>query len=290
MWQPTVSSDELYHHGILHQKWGVRNGPPYPLNQSQRSKAEKTAKSSTYANSNKKDESRNKGLTEDQKKLIAKGAVVTAALLATMGTMYVTKKSGLNPLHVATFSFGKSVDLSALSNKVLTIGKDTKLQRISSKQFEDYVNEGKSIYASYLKKDKAIYKEQMPKFIKDWEKRGIVEGKDSFVHNIKLKRDISIASEVDVANAYMKVNGVDKVDAGHFTRFMQDLVVRDKELNKQFISELKKKGFDGIVDYNDSRAGFAQAPLFLFNPSEIIESSKAHKLSSIERFINVMTY
>ena len=22
---------ELYHHGILKQKWGVRNGPPYPL-------------------------------------------------------------------------------------------------------------------------------------------------------------------------------------------------------------------------------------------------------------------
>lgn len=24
-------SNELYHHGRLHQKWGVRNGPPYPL-------------------------------------------------------------------------------------------------------------------------------------------------------------------------------------------------------------------------------------------------------------------
>lgn len=24
---------ELWHHGILNQKWGVRNGPPYPLNQ-----------------------------------------------------------------------------------------------------------------------------------------------------------------------------------------------------------------------------------------------------------------
>lgn len=24
-------SDELYHHGIKGQKWGVRNGPPYPL-------------------------------------------------------------------------------------------------------------------------------------------------------------------------------------------------------------------------------------------------------------------
>lgn len=26
-----LTSNELYHHGILGQKWGVKNGPPYPL-------------------------------------------------------------------------------------------------------------------------------------------------------------------------------------------------------------------------------------------------------------------
>ena len=29
MWQP--SYDYLQHNGIKGQKWGVRNGPPYPL-------------------------------------------------------------------------------------------------------------------------------------------------------------------------------------------------------------------------------------------------------------------
>lgn len=36
-------SDELYHHGIKGQKWGVKNGPPYPLDAEDHSKAEKEA-------------------------------------------------------------------------------------------------------------------------------------------------------------------------------------------------------------------------------------------------------
>lgn len=34
---------ELYHHGILKQKWGVRNGPPYPLRGGDYTPAQKKA-------------------------------------------------------------------------------------------------------------------------------------------------------------------------------------------------------------------------------------------------------
>lgn len=43
MWYPTSTSNELYHHGILGQSWGHRNGPPYPLDSSDYSAAEKKA-------------------------------------------------------------------------------------------------------------------------------------------------------------------------------------------------------------------------------------------------------
>lgn len=36
----TFKNDSLEHHGIDGQKWGVRNGPPYPLSQGAHSKAE----------------------------------------------------------------------------------------------------------------------------------------------------------------------------------------------------------------------------------------------------------
>lgn len=35
------SKDELYHHGIIGQHWGTRNGPPYPLNQKVSNKIQK---------------------------------------------------------------------------------------------------------------------------------------------------------------------------------------------------------------------------------------------------------
>lgn len=43
--------DELSHHGIAGQKWGHRNGPPYPLDDSAHSKAEKEAMASKSGSS-----------------------------------------------------------------------------------------------------------------------------------------------------------------------------------------------------------------------------------------------
>lgn len=69
--------NELYHHGILGQKWGQRNGPPYPLNYNSKSITEKREEKQS-TNSKLK-------LNDKQKKLIKIGAVVAITGLAVYG-------------------------------------------------------------------------------------------------------------------------------------------------------------------------------------------------------------
>ena len=91
-------SKELYHHGILGQKWGKKNGPPYPLDAKDHSAAEKKAgwrkslgKSSDVDTKTKKTYTsdkpkQKKGLTSEQKKKLVKiGAAVAVAGLAAYG-------------------------------------------------------------------------------------------------------------------------------------------------------------------------------------------------------------
>lgn len=46
-----AADDRLEHHGILGQRWGKRNGPPYPLEPSSRSSTEKKANGDKYTSS-----------------------------------------------------------------------------------------------------------------------------------------------------------------------------------------------------------------------------------------------
>lgn len=89
----------LAHHGILGQKWGQRNGPPYPLKDENHSKAEKEAEKKFR-------------LTDQQKKYIKIGLAVVGVALATYGVYKLSQtgvlsnfiKSGKNILSKKDFS------------------------------------------------------------------------------------------------------------------------------------------------------------------------------------------
>ena len=115
MWYYTVKDppNELYHHGIKGQKWGDKNGPPYPLGASSHSLSEKKegtkgwakkAKSEhkSYGKSKSDPESeqtkKKSGLTNKQKKAIKIGAVVAVSVLAAYGGYKLYKSGKLDDL------------------------------------------------------------------------------------------------------------------------------------------------------------------------------------------------
>ena len=99
---------ELYHHGILGQRWGKKNGPPYPLGVSDHSASEKKAgwkkslgKSSSVDTKQKKSytSKEKKGLTSEQKKTLMKiGAAVAVAGLAAYGGYKLYQNGALDSI------------------------------------------------------------------------------------------------------------------------------------------------------------------------------------------------
>lgn len=81
----------LYHHGIKGQRWGKRNGPPYPLDAEDRSAEEKKAvdsdKNKRYNMNNAASKSykRKIHLTDKQKKLALTIAIGAASIGIMMG-------------------------------------------------------------------------------------------------------------------------------------------------------------------------------------------------------------
>ena len=93
----TTNYAYLKHHGILGQKWGKKNGPPYPLGASDHSTSEKKAR---WRKSLDKDSSDNdnkkRGLSDKQKKAIKIGATVAVTALAAYGTYRLVKSGKLD--------------------------------------------------------------------------------------------------------------------------------------------------------------------------------------------------
>lgn len=90
----------LQHHGILGQKWGQRNGPPYPLGASDHSSRERKAgwrkslgKSGSDDNAKKR-----RGLSDNQKRALKVGAAVGATALIAIGGAYLYKTGALDDL------------------------------------------------------------------------------------------------------------------------------------------------------------------------------------------------
>lgn len=277
-------TDDYYleHHGIKGMKWGIRRyqNKDGSLTPEGRKRYSDDSKKSTQDNT----PGKNTILT---KRNIAIGAAIAVGVLAAIGGMYVYKKSNIK-IPIAEYKFGEKIAVNSLSNLDKTISKGTKFQRISSKSFEDYVGEGKRIYASYLNKDNRMYKEVMPSFINSWKAQGIVKdrGNNVYIHTLKAAKNIKVASKRKVAEAYLEATGKKVIDAGEYKTFMENLS-SDNATVLKFFSKIKELGYNAIVDENDAGM-FTKDPLILLDPLKNLTGSNSRKLSKLESIINVL--
>lgn len=137
-----LKMSELYHHGILGQRWGKKNGPPYPLDASDHSASERKAgwRKSLNASSQRKGKNNStsyrvntgKGLTDRQKKAILIGAGVVATGLVAYGVYRsgVLDKDLIQEGESARASFDHA-DLN-ISNDAIRRMRDITIKDISS--------------------------------------------------------------------------------------------------------------------------------------------------------------
>lgn len=194
-------SDYLYHHGILGQRWGKRNGPPYPLDAQDHSASEKKAgwkkslgkdnstndsqkslrqiREQTVQNYERKlpkeqPKGERRKLTPEQKRKIRNVAIGAAALIGVSAGVYFAYKHHAITNLSLDVAAGKSTEkmketmMRSLDNTTMVFDKGSIFHRMSAYGNIDYSSAHDPMYVSWKKEDVATYMT----LLKDWSGTG----------------------------------------------------------------------------------------------------------------------
>jgi len=223
----TSPSGVLVHHGIKGQKWGVQNGPPYPLDESDLSSAERKANTGEVSG-NSRSLVRNKSVSEMSDDELRK---VTQRLR--LENDYI---NALNASRGKSF-LQKAADVSKNANTIL-VNSNSILKVVTGKSFSDML-------VSALGK---ATKDDKPEANKDSNKDDKKDKNDS--GSSKELKDIS-KSLSDITSLLNKDNkGSDKNSSGS-SKGSNDV---SKSISN-IASEIKKMSSGGNTSKSDSQKG-----------------------------------
>lgn len=290
----------LAHHGIDGQKWGKRNGPPYPLDYEQHSAEQKKknpkSELNNYENNNAKDLksfSDNKlldkiGLTkEDQKRLSerAKLLIAAGALVAGGATAYgIVRTKNIN----SDFTIGEGTDVFRIASSG-----DKSLQDVfygATNQVDAAKYKGLYSTQKKMQGDDEIY-QKIIKVKKDIK----IAGKDSAekVFTELLERDSRFKKDVQdiLDDPLVKLNVRMRKPIGKisdYEQFNMFITQMDDSVSKKFYSALDEKGYGGVIDINDAKySGYeSKQPVIFFNHKDNVEVNSVRKIDSGEIEVN----
>lgn len=271
------NSSYLSHHGIRGQKWGKKNGPPYPLGGGDYS-AEETRK--IY-----RERLLNKNSIYNKKHFDKVIKIGTA--LSTLS--YDKNRTKGADMFYATYQKADKHQYGALFNKKIEQPVyDEKGNQIGTGSFFKFKinnnaksdikvaseDSGANAFKKLYKKDRDFYN-----FVTDSSRMENHFVKNKYVFKgyreakavlDKLKNPSYVPSEKDVQKIYRMFNYVLPSDGGGNSRAARDVQVQ----RTKFFNELSKSGYGAVLDTNDAiYGGFkANAPVIVFDMKQVVPS------------------
>lgn len=262
------SSNELYHYGIRGQKWGIRNGPPYPL------------KGGIVIQEKKKTYKRRRGKNSIyNKKHFDKNISKERSELSTLS--YDKDRTKNRDMFYATYTKDDKRFYNAFFNK--KVPKDgggwCMKYRINNNIKNDMKvaseDSGAQIFSTLYKNNRDFYnfvtdKNRMSEyFVKDKYKfRGYRESKTVLD---KIRSDNNyIPTSDDLKKVYRMFNYVIPYDGLGNQKNGKDVL----DQRTKFFDACKKSGYGAVLDTNDAiYGGFkTKAPIIVFDMDQIVPS------------------
>lgn len=283
----------LIHHGILGQKWGKRNGPPYPLSGGDYSESEKKA---IYTEREKKSNSiYNKKHFDEVLKTGTTLSTLSYDRDRTKGAdmFYATHKS--LDRHQYNALFNKPIPKTLYDEAGNPIGTGQFLKwrisnTVSSELKVASEDSGAEYFRQLYKRDRDFYNfvtdpERMQShFVDDKYKfRGYREARSALA---KL-RGGEVPTAEELQTIYRMFNYVIPSDGGGDARRAKDVATQ----RAKFFTALEKGGYGAVLDTNDAiYGGFkATSPVIVFDQSKVVLQGAEQTKMSDKRVSELVT-